>query len=575
MSTTNNNSTFIIKSSENSSFGTGFVVYKDDNVSYIVTCAHVIDACKKDSLLVNGEVATLVAIGAKNEIDLAVIRVEKLESTALKLSAIPVYEKMPFAVQGFKKYINRNHKFELLEGTIKKSSQIKTDEATIDIHELSLCLDDSIEQGYSGSAIYSTSSRYVFAVAISRYDKKHADAISIKYLRDIWEQMPPDLLIESSVLDEEEADLHLLKQVVNEIFDNNIEVFQRIVYSVLPKNHNEILPDDINQIIDMVAKSKDSHNSRNIPILCLAKILNEKIQNQNLEAWIEHKKNMELLSGETLVCLSNKLDKSYNILIEIIVKNAELNNANILVWEDKIFKQGEISYQNVIEEESINLKNSDEIAKFLDKLMLFLQKFSNPNDVLLEFILPKVLLKEDIHFWKTSVGNSISSKYRLVYRFHERVENYRDHYQDWIANWKETNNSTNKVKKLGSIGSILKSEQETERINRTTKVIITKFPIDETDIFPAIYEYGASILVAPSSSLSEKKVPEFNSWFGKEFSDVKVEDMVVKINDFCVNNPNDFKSKMILIWDDPHRVPSIYKNVKKPVTPKGFEGFGF
>ena len=217
MGTTNNNSTFIIKSSSNSSFGTGFVVYKDGSTSYLVTCAHVINACNEDSLLVNNQEATLVAIGAKEEIDLAVIAVEELECVALKLSAITVYEKQPFSVQGFKQHINQNHKFESLDGSIKKCSQIATDEKQIDIYELSLSSEDEIKKGYSGSAIYSTSSGYVFAVAISRYNDTHADAISIKYLKDIWEEMPEDLLIGTSVLDEEDSVKESLKKLLKEI----------------------------------------------------------------------------------------------------------------------------------------------------------------------------------------------------------------------------------------------------------------------------------------------------------------------------------------------------------------------
>lgn len=196
MNTQRDNSTFLITSSKNASFGTGFVVYKNDNLSYLVTCAHVVEACGKESLLVANQEATLVAIGNKETIDLAVIVVQGLDSLALKLSNINVYEQMPFNVKGFKKYINQNHKLELLDGVVKKHSQIVSPQKNIDIYELSLYVDDNIEKGYSGSAIYSSSSNYVFAVAISRYNQTHADAIPIRYLKEIWAEMPKGLLIE-------------------------------------------------------------------------------------------------------------------------------------------------------------------------------------------------------------------------------------------------------------------------------------------------------------------------------------------------------------------------------------------
>jgi len=569
------NDTFLIKSSENDSIGTGFVVYKNNNLSYLVTCAHVVDACGEDSLLVEEKEASLVAIGTDDNIDLAVILVEDLDSVALKLSTISVYETMPFGLKGFKEYINEGYKFEKLHGLIKKSSQIKTKNgATIDIHELSLASGDSIEPGYSGSAIYSQRSRYVFAVAINRSNTTHADAISIKYLKDIWKDMPSDLLIESSILDEESLDKEYFVRLVNGIFKDTIEVFQRIVYSVLPKSYNTILPNTINEIVDVVMESKDI-NRGNIPILCLANILNTKLQDDVLSEWIERKKNRELLETEELRCIPNELDDFYNILIEVIVNNESINNSTILVWEDKVFKKGVNSYQNVILEEGINLEDVTEIALFLDKLILFLNKFSNPNNLLLEFILPKVLLKEEISLWKTSSGDTLSSKYRLIYRFHERVENYASYHKSWIANWKETYEDNNKLKKLGDIGLKLDTVEEQERINRTTKAIITAFPIADTDIFHKIYEHGTSILIAPASTLNQEELILFNTWFLEEFKDTKVEDMVVKINDFCVNNVNDFKSRMTFIWDNPNRIPAKYKNIREPLTPKGFEGFGF
>jgi hypothetical protein len=213
MNTQQDNSTFLIKSSQNTSFGTGFVVYKNGNLSYLVTCAHVVESCKENSLLVQGKVATLVAIGSKDEIDLAVISVKDLECQPLNLATINVYEDMKFQVKGFKKHLNQNHKFESLDGVIKKTSQLIGDEKEIDIYELSLYSEDSIEKGYSGSAIYSVESGYVFAVAISRYTDKHADAISIKYLREIWSEMPVGLLIEESILDQETANLQILKRI--------------------------------------------------------------------------------------------------------------------------------------------------------------------------------------------------------------------------------------------------------------------------------------------------------------------------------------------------------------------------
>lgn len=325
----------------------------------------------------------------------------------------------------------------------------------------------------------------------------------------------------------------------------------------------------------MVSQSKDYEHKSNVPILCLAKIVNSKMQDSELAKWIEDTKRFKLLEGEVLECISNTLDNFYHILIEVLINNQDVRNATIQVWEDKIYKKDIIFYQNVISDEGIDLKNSQDIAKFLDKLIDFLKKFSNPNNLLLEFILPKKLLDEDINLWKTSVGESLSSKYRFIHRFQERVVNYASYQQSWIANWQETYEGDNKLKRLGAVSLVLKSEDEKEHINRTTKAIITAFPISQTDIFNKLYEYGASIVISPSSVLNESELQAFNEWFLREFQEVKIEEIVEKINDFCVNNANSFKSKIVLVWDNPHRIPSKYEKTVEPSTPIGFEGYGF
>ena len=57
---------------------------------------------------------------------------------------------------------------------------------------------ENIEKGYSGAAIVSPNGS-VIAVAMSRYNQEHADAISIKYLADVWDEMPSSLLLDKVI----------------------------------------------------------------------------------------------------------------------------------------------------------------------------------------------------------------------------------------------------------------------------------------------------------------------------------------------------------------------------------------
>ena len=91
-------SNFLIKSTENSSFGTVFAVYTDREGSYLLTTAHVVESCGKDNLLVDAvDSKSQQIISYPSEvlyisesietIDLALVYVKGLvEVKALKLS---------------------------------------------------------------------------------------------------------------------------------------------------------------------------------------------------------------------------------------------------------------------------------------------------------------------------------------------------------------------------------------------------------------------------------------------------------------------------------------------------------
>lgn len=191
MKQTTKNSTFLITSSTNRSFGTAFCIDSNEKGSFLVTAAHVIHDCGEESLLVENQEATLIAIGDNQGIDLAVLFVHNLTATPLNLNSFPLSKNIKLQVEGFKSHLN-DHKLELLNGVVKKISKLKTDHQVLNIYELNFNDDNEIERGYSGSAV--VSQEYVFAVVVSRYSQTHADAIPIEYLKDIWNEMPPTLL---------------------------------------------------------------------------------------------------------------------------------------------------------------------------------------------------------------------------------------------------------------------------------------------------------------------------------------------------------------------------------------------
>ena len=197
MESRGNKSTFLIQSSQNKSFGTGFCVDQDEQGSFLVTCSHVVEECGVDTLEVQGYKAELLAQGSSQTIDLAVVYVKGLVDINIStLSSDAKEADTNFSIEGFKPHKQESYLLRTLHGSIKTVSQILTAKRNIETYELFIENDFSIEKGYSGSAIVCENSRQVIAVATDRNSNgKQAYAIPISYLKEIWEDMPRNLFL--------------------------------------------------------------------------------------------------------------------------------------------------------------------------------------------------------------------------------------------------------------------------------------------------------------------------------------------------------------------------------------------
>ena len=191
-------STFLITSSANRSFGTGFCIYRDDRGSYIVTCAHVVDECGGDEMLIDGMGVQLKAKGDSQLLDLAILYVDGFTDAVpwdISLSETIKDELTPFEVRGFKPHKQGSYKLETLYGEIEKVSTVYTSMGSTPTYELNINGNDSIEKGYSGSAVVCASSKLVIAVATDRNRSgKEAYAIPLYNIKSIWKDIPRELL---------------------------------------------------------------------------------------------------------------------------------------------------------------------------------------------------------------------------------------------------------------------------------------------------------------------------------------------------------------------------------------------
>ncbi len=224
-------STFLIESRDKRNIGTGFCLYQDEEGAYLITCSHVVEACGADDLVVNTLQAELLYQGSSDGIDLAVVYVKGLaQATPLAFSFEPREKGTSFLVEGFKTHKAKSNLLRELGGVIETVSTIYADESQITTYELSI-LDDkfSIEKGYSGSAIICEQRGEVIAVATDRNaNGRQAYAIPIAYLKEIWKDMPQELLPQVT-----EAKQNFIHEVFESLDNNPLLLFSTDSYNHL------------------------------------------------------------------------------------------------------------------------------------------------------------------------------------------------------------------------------------------------------------------------------------------------------------------------------------------------------
>lgn len=203
MDSTLPDSIFLITSSNpnNRRFGTGFVIHKDNNETYILTCAHVIDdveGSKQSPVKADGHVARVVALDDDRFPDLAVLKVEGLLDKPILRLSISGDSGSGFVTAGWFKWTGKQHQFKILQGKLGKYVALTLKGAErINAWDLKITdEDDNLEPGYSGSPMVDETTGCVMGVISDRLkDEKRGLAISIEALTRIWPEMLPNLII--------------------------------------------------------------------------------------------------------------------------------------------------------------------------------------------------------------------------------------------------------------------------------------------------------------------------------------------------------------------------------------------
>lgn len=421
----------------------------------------------------------------------------------------------------------------------------------------------AVEKGTSGGVVYIESLNGVVGIVQAR--EKHDNHTNAIRWENFFDNLEPEDIrdIGLQLIDNksDKLDTTIIKQALLQKKYTTIEI-QKMAYRTLPIKSKKVLSKSVEKIIDELVDIEDYESSKNIPILCFAIELNSRVGDRDIGRWIRYAKGY--FGIDELRCQERKLKDEYNILIEISISNRNITNATIQIFENTMVTKEGNSYESIDIDcskcKDINLENKEDIKKFSDELLNYLEKFEDPEKILLEFVLPQEIIDIDIKSWECSEGYKIAEMYSFVYRLQERFVNYDRYKRYWKSHWSTYSNS--KCKTLKESGHYIDTPKNI-KINRTVSFqktcIVTKFSIIDTDIFERVLKFGISILISPRFFEKKEDLEKFNHYFRKEIDKIEVQNSVKEINDLFANYPDEIKSNIILIWDNHNRVPDKYK----------------
>lgn len=181
---------------DNTAFGTGFVVARDGDVTYVVTCAHVVrDVGGPDNVKVAARHARVVALGEDNGLDLAVLESRHLQSRSPLSLREGGTRGLAVEIEGYYKYISLRP-LEAVRGRLGGSFRLSDTQHQHYIQAWHIDIDDKekLLGGYSGSPVCDAESGAVLGVVMTRDGEQQGRAISIAALPIVWPNMPSGMI---------------------------------------------------------------------------------------------------------------------------------------------------------------------------------------------------------------------------------------------------------------------------------------------------------------------------------------------------------------------------------------------
>ena len=448
--------------------GTGFPFYREENYTYLLTCAHVVkDVGGEENVRVNNNndiPVDVVAIGSIHDFDLAVLRIKGLLNFPLfKLRVLSRDKEKICQVNISGNYLYSEDKIpecQTIRGIIDARGKVIKSQEKVGVWELKIT-QGKLKPGYSGAPVVDLETGFVVGVTTHKEGRNEQEgkvgrAISIEAIEKIWAKIP------STISQQLKRESSLTQLLVKGSKFNNISLasfpdldFSSISLETIQKAYQDSLPADA-EIWDLEVDSieqilENLHKFRKIPQffeqLIQAPDIPGEIRNQlqeEVEKLAPKNPLTENTNKSSTDFFSEELEKveSY-ILATLIPDENEYFFLNAwLIIDDSV--QNLSKFQSLLDpkekQQGIFCKSTQISQEFNKLLKKALEYLKNKNfSLTIEFFLPSNLMCEEVDRWKISdpVDEEITLgiQYPIRLRSLERLE--LGYLYSYLHQWRE------------------------------------------------------------------------------------------------------------------------------------------
>jgi hypothetical protein len=309
---------------KNTAFGTGFIIARDQNYSYLLTCAHVLEQIKSkssaESVLKIADFDASVEVvecGSGDGIDMALLKVQAV-------SDAPLFERFIFGssdceilISGYSNFEGKTQAQRNLKGSLGETIKLNNAQGIkVSAWDINIKQKDGFSKlapGYSGSPVYNANGEVLGIVSHMRgSDAGHAVCISnlLRLCPNIVNIQPNfKRLTESS----------RLSQIRTKLLGRMTEIAK--VYLKLGKRLNQIEKEGIDDEAEIILQMCESFLNKDIDSIAFSEFC------QSLETTdrdlLQNQPNYKLLAqrlkdGEICLCLGTEIPKLFDASLKSV-----------------------------------------------------------------------------------------------------------------------------------------------------------------------------------------------------------------------------------------------------------------